>query len=456
MTGIQEVSPKPAMEESIGAGQIKLMPKTSTVILRRPDRAGLVFGLEWTPLVGAGSAKRGRRHARSLRATHYLVIGSPFAVVGCAVVPRTEASTHSFTFSRKVIHYSAAALFALAHSDGVVAAIFHLKHRGYWFVAVQAGLVLSQTDRWYTHLTDAHAALDSMKSRFPNLRSLVLQDLHETTLTDWLVTPEDEICRLKKISGAGPVAAKIILACMLAVTFWMWDKNSTMPVAPEVVPDEAAQWKVIFDRFVSMHPVHHSDHLLKVLDSWRHTPIHPGGWVLKRITCESIGHDWQCAARYRPRERFALSVQLDNLKPNGWRAEYVDLDQAALRWEIVDAAAKFELISKAIPLKEWMSYLQGIRPLFDSIQIGTGTKIHFPAPLDANGVAIQSPSHLKPFMRRSLVIQGPLRSVSALRGLPVPVRWRSLQLDVGVLGGSGVTRSELMVHLIGELFEIAE
>jgi hypothetical protein len=46
-----------------------------------------------------------------------------------------------------------------------------------------------------------------------------------------------------------------------------------------------------------------------------------------------------------------------------------------------------------------------------------------------------------------------LRSISALRGLSVPVRWRSLQLEVGAVTGKGINRSALTVSLTGDVFE---
>jgi hypothetical protein len=100
--------------------------------------------------------------------------------------------------------------------------------------------------------------------------------------------------------------------------------------------------------------------------------------------------------------------------------------------------------------------LQSVTPVFESIQIGSGTQITFPAPINQHDVVLQKPSHIKPLKRRMISIKGPLRSISVLRGLSVPVRWRSLQLELGAAVGQGVSRSALTVSLIGDVFELSE
>jgi len=71
-------------------------------------------------------------------------------------------------------------------------------------------------------------------------------------------------------------------------------------------------------------------------------------------------------------------------------------------------------------------------------------------------MALQRPSHIKPLKRRMISIKGPLRSISALRGLSVPVRWRSLQLEIGTATGKGINRSALTISLMGDVFEHVE
>ncbi len=190
--------------------------------------------------------------------------------------------------------------------------------------------------------------------------------------------------------------------------------------------------------------------------AWQKTPLHPGGWRLNQVLCESLNLDWHCAARYQRFKKLARSEQLDAAKPEGWHIELIDMDHAVLRWQVLGAASLYEPASPTVPLKEWMSYLQGVTTVFESIQIGSGTQIIFPAPLDEHGVAFDRPAYIKPLKKRSIAIKGPLRSMVALKGLSVPVRWRSIHLEVGTTRGRGISSSALMVHLLGEVFEISE
>jgi hypothetical protein len=166
--------------------------------------------------------------------------------------------------------------------------------------------------------------------------------------------------------------------------------------------------------------------------------------------------DWHCAARYLRVKRLALSEHLDAAKPVGWEAEFTDLEHGVLRWKVLSAATEFKPVAASMPLKNWLSYLQSVAPVFDSIQIGTGSLINMAGPISTQGVPVARPAHLKPLIRRHIAIKGPLRSMSSLKGLTVPVRWRGLQLELGEPTGQGISRSELTVSLTGEVFETNE
>jgi len=436
--------------QTVGAARTRIMP--------HPLNAGVVFGLDWMPIVGGDPESVGRQRARSLRSTHFLVMGEPGAVVGCGVLALGPGRVQSSRVARSRHLISAAAMFASAHALGVVGGIFHLTESGYWMVAVNAGRVLAQTDKWFVTLDEANTALVSLRTRFPNLQILATEDLLETALPDWVNEPVGERARLNKLYAAGRWSMRGGLsALMLGCGYMLWAYLSPAPAVPtQSVVGSDTKWQEVMARFASLHPVHRPAHLFQVLTAWHKTPLNPHGWKLSRILCESSHLDWHCAALYQRHRRFARSEQLDAVKPTGWSIDLIDMDQAVLRWHIVGAANLFESISPAIPLKEWLSYLQGVTPVFESIQIGSGTQIVFQAPLDEQGIAIERPSNIKSLKRRSISIKGPLRSMSALSGLTVPVRWRSVQLEVGPTGGHSISSSELMVHLLGEVFEIAE
>jgi hypothetical protein len=259
---------------------------------------------------------------------------------------------------------------------------------------------------------------------------------------------------LRKTPARGRVSFVLAgFGILMAVFFKIWSYD--IAADSEMVPKESHSelWQNVLERFAQAHPVHHPEQLLKVIQSWHQAPVSPGGWMLQQIACEPLSMDWHCVARYQRTHRLALSQHLDAATPEGWTVEFPDLDLGMMRWKVLDAASLFELTSPSVSLKDWLSYLQSVTPVFESIQIGTGAPITIPAPIDRQGMALHRPSHIKLLKRRMISIKGPLRSISALRGLSVPVRWRSLQLEIGAESGKGINRSALTVSLTGDVFE---
>ncbi len=435
--------------------QITSSGQRGTHVMPLSDSVGLVFGLNWMPLVGGEPTKLGRKRARSLRATHYLIAGGLAAVVGCGIVPKDKSGVSYAHVARNRPLHAAAAIFASAHQEGVIAAVSFVPAIGYWFVAANSGLVLAQTDRWFESMDEADAALLVLKERFPNLQVLKYALLDTSNLPDWMRVNINIQTRLQRMPGRGRLSFMLAILGILAAVFFIrvWTHDNVSD--PGTLPQESASdlWQRVLERFAHEHPIHHPEQLFKVVQAWHQAPVSPGGWMLKQIACEPSSMDWHCVARYQRSHRLALSQHLDVAKPEGWAIEFPDLDHGLMRWKVQDAASLFELTSPSASLKDWLSYLQSVTPVFESIQIGTGTQITIPAPINRQGIALQRPSHIKPIKRRMISIKGPLRSISALRGLSVPVRWRSLQLEIGSATGKGINHSALTISLTGDVFE---
>lgn len=425
-------------------------------VVRHPDGQRFVFGLDWMPVIGGNPQKLARRRARSLRSTHYLMAGDPVSVVGCGLISRHLVSEKTSLWTRREPLYSAAALFARAHSSGVVAGIIQMMPKGYWLVAVKGGLVLAQTDRWYTELSEANAALASIKQRFPSIQVLGLVEISTHAWPDWLSGVPDSSSALKKLTELRTMTLGASFLLASTVMLWPWNTDSSVQVGLHTEQLERAQWQEVIEQFIRTHPVHRAEHLTKVLGEWNRTPLSPGGWKLRKILCESVSINWHCAAQYQRIKRLARSSEIETSKPEHWQAEYLDLDHAVLRWQVAGAASPFDFQTPSIPLKEWMSYLQDVRPMFESIQIGSGHRVVLSAPLNADGIALKPPVNLKPLTKRSVAMRGPLRSLPALMGIPAPVRWKTLMLEIGPALGTGISKSELMVQLTGELFEVSQ
>jgi hypothetical protein len=173
---------------------------------------------------------------------------------------------------------------------------------------------------------------------------------------------------------------------------------------------------------------------------------------LLRVQCEPVAIDWSCAAHYRRRHRFALNQHLEVAKPREWEFHAVTLDRAVLTWRLSRAARPLDLAQQPSRV-DWMTSLQRLSPLFEHIQLGLSAQLSIHAPLDVQGHALERPAGLPNWHQRSLALKGPLRALTALQELTAPVRWRSATLEVGNISGQELTRSALVVQLIGDLFE---
>lgn len=427
-----------------------------TLVWKHPLGLDIVFGLDWTTLVGGVPAKLARSRARALGATYYLVAGSLAAVVGCGIIHKS-ALTGSDHFDRSRPLHSAAAIFALTHQEGVVALVSFMPGKGFWLVAANSGLVLAKTDRWYACSDDVEDALSVLTARFPNIQILRSAEFSKDHLPDWLAREINLHSRLQKVPCARLSSLRAAcLALLFGVIFWAMGARVSESTTPLPELDSNALWQQVYDAFAMMHPVHQPEQLLSVIHAWNQAPLKPGGWQLKQIVCEPFQMDWHCAARYQRVKRLALSEHLDAAKPVGWVSEFTDLEHGVLRWHVAGAASAFKPVAITTPLKKWISYLQSVAPLFDSIQIGTGSLISMAAPLGREGVPLARPPQFKTLTRRHIAIKGPLRSLSALKGLPVPVRWRGLQLELDASVGQGISRSALTVSLTGDVFETTE
>lgn len=428
-----------------------------THVMSLSNREYLVFGLDWTPLVGGDPTKLGRQRARSLRATHYLIKGGMTAVVGCGIIHKGDVSDSSNLPERTRSFHAAGAIFALAHQEGVIAAICFIPERGYWFVAANGGLVLAQTDRWFDSIDEADAALLVLKERFPNLKVLRYALLDASLQPDWMRANLSGHTRLQKLPLRKYISLCLIGLGLLATGLsWSWFPREAADLRVQPQESDRVLWQRVLEGFATAHPIHPPEQLFKVIHAWHQAPVSPGGWKLQQIVCEPSNMDWHCAASYQRKHRLAMSRLLDAAKPEGWTVEFPDLDHAVMRWKVLGAASAFELTSPSVSLKDWLSYLQSVTPVFESIQIGSGTQITLPAPVNSLGMVAQKPAFIKTMKRRMIAIKGPLRSISVLQGLLVPVRWRSLKLELGAVMGQGIRRSALTVNLTGDIFELFE
>jgi hypothetical protein len=422
--------------------------RAKTVVVRNSFGQPVIFGMDWTAIVGGQPLKLARKHARQVRATHFLVVGAPAMTVGCAQLDKQY-------FAQSCGIYSAAALFSVAYPSAAVACVVRFEEGGCWMVASHSGSIMSETDRWFVDANAALAALGEIRRRFPHL--VVHEGLiaSSSQLPAWLNDKCSEQARVL-VHPSARVRVKsraVVLLLIVVVGLWVkgFDPRSDHDATTtQMHPNQP--WLDVIGRYSQQHPVHEFSDLMRVMAAWRRVPFDPAGWQLLRVQCEPVFFDWSCAAHYRRQHRFALNQQLEAVKPDEWQFHAVALDRAMLTWNLLRAAQPFNWAQEPLRI-DWMTSLQRLSPLFEHIQLGLSSKLSMSPPLDAQGRPLERPANLPNWHQRSLALKGPLRTLTALQTLTVPVRWRSATLEVGNISGQELTRSVLVVQLIGDLFE---
>lgn len=322
-------------------------------------------------------------------------------------------------------------------------------------VASHSGSIMSETDRWFADTAAALAALSEIGRRFPNL--VVYEGLiaSSSQLPAWLNDKCSEQARVLAHQGARlGVKSRVMALGLIAVAVLLvkWFDSRLEHDATFTQMPATQLWLDAIGQYSQQHPVHGFPDLMRVMAAWRLVPFDPAGWQLLRVQCEPVSFDWSCAAHYRRQHRFALNQQLDAAKPSGWVFHAVALDRATLTWNLLRAAQPLNWAQEPMQV-DWMTSLQRLSPLFEHIQLGLSSKLIMSAPLNTQGRPLERPADLPNWHQRALAFKGPLRALTALQALTAPVRWRSATLEVGNISGQELTRSALVVQLIGDLFE---
>lgn len=425
----------------------RVKPLAKTVVVRNAFGQPVIFGMDWTAVVGGQPLKLARKRARLMRATHYLLTGAPAMTVGCVQLERQY-------FAQSCGIYSAATLFAVAYPSAAVACLVRFEE-GCWMVASHSGSIISDTDRWFADAAAALDALNTIRLRFPNL--VVYEELVASSaqLPVWLNDKCSEQARMSAYQTArlGGKSRVVALALIGATGVWLNLVQQSSEEGTAVTQTNPGQrWLDTMGRYAQQHPVHGFADLMRVMAAWRRVPFDPAGWQLLRVQCEPVLSDWSCAAHYRRQHRFALNQHLVAVKPGDWEFHAVALDRATLTWSLLQAGQPLDFSHEPLRV-DWMTSLQRLSPLFEHIQLGLAAKLPMHAPVDSQGRVLERPAGLPNWHQRSLALKGPLRAMTALQELTAPIRWRSATLEVGNISGQELTRSALVVQLIGDLFE---
>ncbi len=411
--------------------------------------AQMVFGLDWSPLIGGNPQRLGEQRARVMEATHYLLSGSSHGVA-LGVVRIVD----SMIAGNENLH-SAAALFAKNFPHSAQACLMMMKEGTCWLVVCHAGAVLTHTDRWFADESQAIEALEPIRQRFPSLQLHRESMLDATSWPAWLSASPTEVSVLQRVSYRHFWSLKwlCLLLGVLIASFAAYANLYERDAVDELQPDHVENlWRHAL-REQSAQSIWHSYSQLKsVIDTWFQIPISPMGWRLTTIQCESIAQIWHCNARFNRQHRFALNSHLEQFKPLGGKIDFTPLDQAALIWEVQTGTVRLNLDESWMSM-DWMSYLQRVGRAYEHVQIGQASLIPIKPPMDSSGQLLPKLSAFPNWTQRTLILKGPLRAFTSLDGFHMPVRWRRATLSLDRQAPPAINRSALTLELLGDMFE---
>lgn len=436
----------------------------------------LAFGLRWFALIGSNVPRLARSRGRRLRATHYVVGGSPAMVAGYG---RARTRTRRTRLTRRAgapaptPPQSAAQLFALLYPEGGHSVV-PLPDGRHWLVAAHGGAVLSQTDRVFASLDDARQEQQALLVQRPSLQEHAPDQVWSALAQ--AVDAGAVLTALPSRWAELPLALRLFLACiaLAAAAPPLWDAGATAFARKQAAPPETVAVRDpmadVYAATLRATTVHPPAELMRLLASVAALPVQVQGWALRRAHCDAGAQQWDCAAVYARVHPLATNHGLHALLPAGWQVSFKPLEEATLAWRVGFApirVADMTLPSSLHVDTRVAGGLQGLRPAFASIALSPSVPLmphipHIPRqpaaqqPAAGQASAVQaSParSGAPVVRRRSLALHGPLRSMALMPGPVSAARWSRLVVNVQPQPRPSLVASALVAELQGELYE---
>ncbi len=425
----------------------------------------LAFGLRWFALIGSNVPKLARSRGRRLRATHYVVGGSPAMVAGYGRGRpglRTARPWRRTQSPGTAPLQSAAQLFALLYPEGGHSLV-RLPDGRHWLIAAHGGAVLSQSDRVFDSRDEAQLEQRALLEQRPSLTEHSPDQVWAALAQ--AVESGAALTVLPSRWAELPAALRVFFACIglaaMAPSLWNASVNpfarkQAAPPEPAAVRDPMAD---AYQAMLQGTTVHPAADLTRLLASVAALPVQVQGWALRRAHCDAAAQQWDCAAVYARAHPRATNHGLHALLPAGWQVSFKPLEEATLAWRV--AAAPIRVADMALPTSLHVDTrvaggLQGLRPAFASVALSTAVPLMPRLPAAARAVASPpgAAGWATPLVRRrSLVLHGPLRSMALLPG-PVPAaRWSRLVVNVQSQPRPSLVASALVAELQGDLYE---
>ncbi|MHB0818486.1 type 4b pilus protein PilO2 [Stutzerimonas stutzeri] len=391
----------------------------SVLIQSTSPETALVFGLNWDTLVGANIERQSYKWASASKASHYVRAGRHSPATGYVHLKLRKNQ-------RKQRLYSAAAIFAQSHSQGVFLERLDLPDGRQWVVAAQDGVVISGTDRICTP-DEANALVETLVERYPQ----IVQITTEETEFSYFLNEKSLLLDVRSLVERTPMwmryVAGLVLILMLADITWT---QYTQYKARQERQQQAAQfidvdalWIKTLDEWQNGISLHGLAGLRTIYDSLGALPLSIGSWTLAEAGCNSSVAGWQCNAHYR---RVAGSNEsFRQHAPRNWTVGWNGLGGAVGNWNI--PFTRIVLDRLTLPRIEdvslsYVSELQGVLPAFNTYTLDPPASVDIPNPVvtRADGLTQTYPhpgsggDNLKIPKIQHFKLDAPLRSLSVL------------------------------------------
>ncbi len=417
--------------------------------IERRDGVGLVFGMEWFPLLGEHSYRQASSLVRRRHAKHWVMAAGAAASAGVLngrVKPQAGERL-----------CSAAAVFAGLHPQGTVAAVIPLQDERLWLVAVHEGAVMTRTDLLHQGFANVRDILGQLQEAHPGL--LVHDErLAPSDLLNRLFFAAQEYGELRR---SNRLPRRLPFFAVAGVIGLIWLANSELSQRDDEAVgghavDPAAAWQDAIAGVAQRHTVHGVAGLQSLLESLKAMPVYLSGWALVQAECQPRATHWHCRARYRRDEAGDNQSLIDAAMP-GWKLTFDPMQDAQAVWAVNMPTVPLAMVRLYGPRQNdarLVSRLQNMLSAFTEFQLKSAEPLPVPPPLDAHQRPIPRPSGVPGYQRRSMRLQAPLRSLSLLQPEALHMSWERVVLQVGAVDQPTLRASGLQVSLSGVLYEM--
>lgn len=420
--------------------------------------SAVVFGLEWESLIGSKLEKQSQQRAAELSATHYIRAGRHSTSFGHATLKGAANKGKG----RKL--YSAAAIFAQTHPQGVFWECKEMEAGSVWLVASQDGVVITDTDLVCSR-EDADEIIHALRVRYPHI-----VQVSERDELDYVYYLNDRTLMVEVTSfiDAIPTPVKVVAAVLLGlmVIDIGWDQFKSYQARMEQEKLALSQsdverlWAQALDEWQSRVFLVGADELQDAYTSLVNIPLKIGHWNLTSAGCDATVAGWNCEASYK--RSLGTSISFKTFAPENWSITWNGLDGATGRWKVPFKAPVLDrttLKANGIGL-DYISELQSVLPAFELYTLFPPEKPAIEEPSNPNSKGGRARTYPHPNNGNPLLaipsfqrfrVEAPLRSINLLPSTE-QLAFEKIQFTYGVAGSQSLTKSMFKAILTGRIY----